>query len=305
MPSSNNMQGKYWLLTIKYEDWNAPTELPSTIAYLKGQEEIGEGGYHHWQLLACFARKTRLAGVKAAFCQSAHCELAKSRAASDYVWKEDTAVAGTRFELGSLPRKRSSATDWDGIWEAAKSGNLMDIPADIRIRTYHTLKRIRQDFMERPEDLPDVCGKWYYGVPGAGKSFKARQDYPNSYLKPCNKWWDGYQQEENVLMDDLDKNHKVLGHHLKIWADRYSFIGESKGGSICIRPKNIIVTSNYSIDDIFGDDIALCAAIKRRFESLYFPDRFGEELLSQTNRDPSATQLFEDFETLNDLINFD
>lgn len=32
-----------------------------------------------------------------------------------------------------------------------------------------------------------------------------------------------------------------------------------------IRPERIVVTSNYSIDEIFGYDPTLCLAIRRRF----------------------------------------
>lgn len=94
-------QGRYWILTIPFASWSVPETLPDKIKYLKGQQEIGESGYHHWQLLCC-SEKMRLNALKALFCTQAHIELTRSEAADQYVWKEDTRVEGSQFELGTV-----------------------------------------------------------------------------------------------------------------------------------------------------------------------------------------------------------
>jgi len=104
---------------------------------------------------------------------------------------------------------------------------------------------------------------WVWGPPGTGKSRMFQQENP--YRKMCNKWWDGYDGQQDVLIEDVDLDHKRMGHHLKIWADRYPFTAELKGFSCTIRPGRIIVTSNHHPNEIWSN-VSDCAAIVRRFE---------------------------------------
>jgi Putative viral replication protein/RNA helicase len=189
----------------------------------------------------------------------------------DYCLKEDTS---NYFETGLCPvsQKRkgerggeAEAERWKDARVAAEEGRLEDIPDDIYIRYYRTLKEIKKDHMIKPSDLDNIENYWIWGKPGCGKSRSARERFPDFYPKMMNKWWDGYQGEENILLDDFELDGKVLGHHLKIWGDRYAFVAENKGGAISIRPKRIIITSNYSPDMVFGEDQEMLAAVLRRF----------------------------------------
>lgn len=135
-----------------------------------------------------------------------------------------------------------------------------------------------KDFMPACADADDVTGVWIWGAAGVGKSRKAREDYPGSYLKMCNKWWDGYNGEETVIIDDVDTHHQCLAHHFKIWSDRYAFLAEIKGGAIRIRPKKIVVTSQFAPEHVFLEAEAL-AAIRRRFTVIHMLDPFLQNLL--------------------------
>lgn len=161
-------------------------------------------------------------------------------------------------------------------------GRLDDIDGDIFIRYYSALRNIAKDFQEKPEDLESgtQIGYWYYGKTGVGKTHSANEDFPDAYRKISNnKWWDGYQDQPYVIIDDLDKSHNYMGYHLKIWADRYAFIAEMKGSSRYIRPKVVCVTSNYRPQDIWEDDTTL-GPILRRFKVVHFQSMqeaiFGE-----------------------------
>ena len=93
---------------------------------------------------------------------------------------------------------------------------------------YRTIRAVHKDFGDRPDDLESVCGVWIYGAAGVGKSHYARETYGVHYDKACNKWWDNYDGEDVVLMDDFDAKHEMLAHFLKRWADKYAFSGEIK-----------------------------------------------------------------------------
>ena len=117
---------------------------------------------------------------------------------------------------------------------------------------------------------------WMWGPPGTGKSRSARLGIEQwrIYSKAFNKWWNGYSQEttKRIIIEDWPnalQGGNTLCQHLKIWGDRYPFTAELKGGHIAVEPSyQLIITSNYSIDDCFSSDEDK-EAIKRRFSEIH------------------------------------
>lgn len=136
----------------------------------------------------------------------------------------------------------------------------------VSARAYQYARSILQD----KYDHTDTRGLWFYGDPGTGKSYSARMYNNDVYLKSQNKWWDGYEGEKTVILDDFDKQGIPLGHHLKIWTDRYACSGEIKGGTVNLCHERLIVTSNYSIDELWEGDSQMTAALNRRFRRIDF-----------------------------------
>lgn len=263
-----------WCFTINNfndEDFKIIENWPSK--YTIYGKETGEEGTPHLQGFTILSKNSRLSGMKKLHVK-AHWEAAKGN------WQQNVdycSKQGDITEHGEKPmsNKRKGEVEkerWDNAKKMAKEGNIDNIDSDIYLRFYRTLKDIKKDHMVKPADADEITGIWIYGEPGCGKSRKAREDYPDAYDKMQNKWWDGYQGEDYVILDDFDS--KELGHHLKIWADRYSFLAETKGGAINIRPKKIIITSNYSPDsEKFDWDDEMRGAIKRRFKIIHMLNR--------------------------------
>jgi len=84
-----------------------------------------------------------------------------------------------------------------------------------------------------------------------------------------NKWWEHYDHEPEVLIEDVGKTHEWMGDFLKIWADRYGFRAEIKQDSMVLRPEVIIVTSNYHPKDLWPDP-SVHEPILRRFQLVHF-----------------------------------
>lgn len=94
--STPSRTAQLWMLTIPVHQF-VPF-LPAGVRYIKGQMERGEpSGYVHWQLYCAFISPVRLSGVKSLFGDGMHAEPTRSKAAEDYVWKEETRIEGMKY----------------------------------------------------------------------------------------------------------------------------------------------------------------------------------------------------------------
>nr|ALE29551.1 replication associated protein [Lake Sarah-associated circular molecule 8] len=262
-------QGIFWLLTIPRADWEDPGELPEWASWIRGQAEVGEGGYDHWQVIVAFKTKKSLQACKLLFTNTTHAELSRSAAAADYVWKDDTAVPDTRFEYGAKPIRRNAKVDWEAVWTAAKSGCLDKIPASIRVQSYSSIRRIECDY-SRPVPMERQC-HIFWGSTGTGKSRRAWAEAgDDAYPKdPRTKFWDGYQGEANVVMDEF-RGVIAVGNLLR-WLDRYPVRVEVKGSSRVLLCKSMWITSNLPPEQWWPDlDAETFAAFRRRVKVTQF-----------------------------------
>lgn len=233
--------------------------------YITYGREVGAQGTPHLQGYIVFRDAKTIAAVRGLM-QGCHIEIRRGshKQAKEYAQKD-----GDIYEAGQEPidqeqKGRRELERWDRARQSAISGDFDAIPSDIYIRCYSTIKKIARDHLAPVRNLHQPCGIWLWGAAGAGKSFSARQAYPEAYIKEANKWWDAYQDEEVVIFDDIDPSMGWCKRFLKIWGDRYPFLAEEKGGTKRIRPQLFIVTSQYSIEDCFSDQETR-DALRRRY----------------------------------------
>ncbi|MEM2619589.1 MAG: hypothetical protein QW356_08980, partial [Candidatus Hadarchaeales archaeon] len=178
--------------------------------------------------------------------------------------KSETRVDGTEFEFGKRSIKRNDARDWDACWEAAKQGDFDSLPADIKLRSWCTLKRIAVDHVKAQAIEKEVIVLW--GPTGTGKSRTAWAEagldaYPKD---PLSKFWDGYNGQRHVVIDEFRGGINIS--HMLRWLDRYPTIVEVKGASVCLAATKIWITSNLDPRNWYQDlDAETKAALLRRF----------------------------------------
>jgi hypothetical protein len=108
---------------------------------------------------------------------------------------------------------------------------------------------------------------WYYGDAGTGKTGWVMDLFgpEKVYNKDKSKYWNDYQNQPVVLVDDIEKTDTFMLGNLKKWAQHIPFSAETKYGGFCtIRPEHILVTSNYHPEDIWPAKAEL-EPISRRF----------------------------------------
>ena len=80
------------------------------------------------------------------------------------------------------------------------------------------------------------------GPTGTGKSKWAMDNFPNAYWKQRSNWWDGYTNQETVVIDEF---YGWLPFDLCLrLCDRYPLMVETKGGNVHMVAKHIIFTTN-------------------------------------------------------------
>lgn len=246
------------------------SELPDGLSYFAyGVETCPTTGRIHLQAFAYSKNAMRLTGWKKIF-PTAHIEPMRGNFQENEVY---CSKEGKLVEFGQKPMKNGHRRDLTDLCEAIVSGTPLDkvIVKDYAVTfvQYHNGLTKLANLFSTPYEHETVRGFWLWGVPGAGKSHYARTRFSKPYIKAQNKWFDGYQGEKTILLDDYDCG-RMLGHYLKIWFDKWSCTGEVKGGTVHLQHHEFVVTSNYSIEEMFPDDFVLQQAIRRRCEVIHF-----------------------------------
>lgn len=193
------------------------------------------------------------------------------------------------------PKKYGPKIDWNDVCSQLMEGvSPKDLVQQNKSLYMHLDKIMKNkkiyDRLMRadPEKLKERDFKWYYGPTGAGKSRPIYDKYGSTlYYRADEKYWGNYHDQDVVLYSDLDGHKFHWVQELKNVTDWYPFsVCVKCDDPLLIRPKTILVTSNYTIRELFKQyfeigkrtwDEELVLAVERRFEQIYVPKETTKE----------------------------
>lgn len=175
--------------------------------------------------------------------------------------------------------KKRKASDMAAVLELAERGEFDKIKRDHPGLWLTNMQKIkahckRQKTVSDPTMLEHF---WIHGPSGTGKTLSVTLLFPNAYIRdPTSKYYEGYVDQKQIVLSDFDGKclHAMGINKLKTMCDPSGFNIEIKYGGGDMVKAQIIVTSQYTIDECFeqnhrdwySDQDVI--AVKRRFKEV-------------------------------------
>lgn len=234
--------------------------------YLVFQLEKGIQGTQHIQ--ACIYYENPRAWPKKAF-PNAHIEPAKMAVnAIAYCKKEDTRMKegiladGATFtapeagfwEKGEQPEK-GRRTDLENVArmisvDKKKLEEVAELEPSYYVRYHKGLQALQSIIQKHRTEMPAVI--WLWGKAGVGKTRYPidKHGIDNCYIKTLKGWWDGYNQQDVIIIDDFTPTDWDFRDLLRL-TDRYPYTAQIKGGTVKINSSFIYITCEYHPEQVY------------------------------------------------------
>lgn len=238
--------------------------------YIIYGREIGASGTPHLQGYVEFQNPRGGRGLKRVH-PRAHWEgrWGTPEEASEYCRKGPSVV-----ERGELPRQ-GARTDLEEAASMVHSGQPLKKVADsfpaVYLKYHKGLAALKSMAYSHRTSPPDVT--WIWGPTGTGKTRTAAEG--SFYMKDGTPWWDGYEQQERIVIDDFDGRWPF--RDLLRLLDRYPYQGQIKGGYVAINSPQIYITCEYHPNHYW--EANELEQVKRRLTKIMTSD--GTEVLEQ------------------------
>lgn len=235
-----------------------PEWAPELFKYFCCKKEIGDSGTPHLQcygecinphtlktLQNALSKKSRIPSRWAAFVAKG-----TGRQNLDYVSK----TGPPDYEHGVL-KTQGQRSDLEEVAELINQGKKVREVSMLKpcqyIRYASGIERLI--FQRQTVRSWITIGYWLSGETGAGKSRWANINFPDAYYKdPETDWWDGYQQQETVIVDDYRPSKSLSFAKILRIVDRYPLTVQVKCGTAQFASKRIVFTSPQPLRATFS-----------------------------------------------------
>lgn len=242
------MTSRKWICVIN--NWTPETDLAFLDAleckYKIYAKETGEQGTPHLQCFIIFKNACRLASLKK-LNPRAHWEPCKGQdeANINYCKKgglyieSDTRTQGFRTDLAAI----AASIKTIGLNKTRE-----DMP-EAYLRYKSGMEALAIHYVKKRDFKPTVT--WLYGTSGTGKTRQVVEAEKDLWISGRDlKFWDGYENQQAVLIDDFRKDFCTFHELLRI-LDRYPYRVNVKGGSRELNSLRIYITSCHHPSQVY------------------------------------------------------
>lgn len=257
----------YFITINNYTDLEYTILIDLSARYLCIGKEVGKKScVPHLHACVCFENARSFNAIKKLLPRARIEKMnGTPQQARTYAIKE-----GDFAEWGILPQQ-GKRNDIEKVKDLVQEGNNMR--EIITYATNYQTLRIAENLMkfyEKPRDYPTVV-KWFWGGTGTGKTSRAYAEFADVDYYVCmdtSQWWEGYDGQENVIIDEMREDFMKYQQLLKL-LDRYQYRVQVKGGSRQFKGRNIIITSSFHPHDLFHFINEDLGQLYRRLEGIY------------------------------------
>lgn len=242
-----------WVMTLNNF---SEMEYRDIVTFMKNETEYGvigiergSSGTPHLQMHMEFKNMKSAKQLKA-INNRMHIEKRKGtkEQAAEYCKKE-----GMYEEFGKLKDEKGKRNDLLEVKKAVQEGKTMNQIIEVA-QGYQALKyaeTLRKYICPRRDWKTRVY--WLWGETGTGKSqraFSMTEPGTRWISMDSLKWWDGYDGERDVIIEDFRGCDCKLKTLLRIF-DRYEYRVEVKGGSTQLLAQRIFVTCPFPPEGVY------------------------------------------------------
>lgn len=228
------------------------------VTFCKYQiERAPTTGQLHVQGMISFKASCRPTAVKKLIGNNPHVEICKDvKASLEYCGKAESRVWGP-WEHGTAPAGQGKRTDLHKIWTDVKAGKrtldmIEEDPSIAKFEKHLKFLRFAHQEAESDRQATGIKCMIFYGETDLGKTYAAMNCIdPTSVFKmdpPASKgatlWWDGYEGEHTVVLDEFEGDNYCSLSKLKTLLDCYKCRLDVKGSFTWAAWKTVILCSN-------------------------------------------------------------